>query len=221
MSSKHARGRGAPRRRPPPAPTPNRTPILVIGGIAALAVVATLVALAISSQAPEVAQPAASVEVRGDALPALVAGGTDPALGMALPRLSGTGIDGEPVAIGPEDGPMAIVVLAHWCPHCQAELPRLVDWLEANDAPDGVRVVGLSTGIDVARPNYPPSAWLEREGWEAPTLIDDAASTALEALGLTSFPGFVVVDGDGRIAARTTGEIGGEQFGALLASVAP
>ena len=24
--------------------------------------------------------------------------------------------------------PQLIVVMAHWCPHCQAEIPRIVDW---------------------------------------------------------------------------------------------
>lgn len=221
MTTKAARTRGAPKRRTAAVETTNRTPMLVVGGVIALGVVAALVALLVVNQAPPVAQPAASVTISGDALPAMTSGGDDPAVGVRIPTLTGTGIDGQPMTISPDDGPMAIVVLAHWCPHCQAELPRLVDWLEEQGAPEGVQVVALATGIDAARPNYPPSTWLEREGWTEPTLVDDAGSRALQALGVSSFPGFVLVDEDGRVVERRTGEIGGEAFGAFLESVAP
>ncbi|HEX2767011.1 MAG TPA: TlpA disulfide reductase family protein [Candidatus Limnocylindria bacterium] len=221
MTTKAERTRGAPKRRRTAVETRSRTPLLVAGGVLALAVVAAVIALVVATQAPKVAQPAANVTISGEALPPMTPDGEDPAIGMRIPTLSGTGIDGQPMTISPDEGPMVIVVLAHWCPHCQAELPRLVDWLEEHGAPDGVRVVGLTTGIDATRPNYPPSTWLEREGWTEPTLVDDAGSRALQALGVSSFPGFVAVDEDGRVVERRTGEIGGEAFGALLESVAP
>ena len=119
------------------------------------------------------------------------------------------------------DGPLAIVILAHWCPNCQAEVPRLVDDIAANGVPDGVKIVTLSTSIDRARPNYPPSAWLERESWREPTLVDDAGSTALAALGMSSFPAFVFVDADGNVVLRTTGQIPVETWRAALNSIAP
>ena len=71
------------------------------------------------------------------------------------------------------------------------------------------------------RPNYPPSAWFEREGWAQPTMIDDDNSSALEALGLSTFPGFVFVDGQGTVVQRLTGEIGADRFGEILNSIAP
>ena len=48
-----------------------------------------------------------------------------------------------------------VVVLAHWCPHCQRELPMLVDMIDVGDVPEGVSVVGLSTGISQLRPELP------------------------------------------------------------------
>ncbi|MDQ2689883.1 MAG: hypothetical protein M3Y29_06380, partial [Chloroflexota bacterium] len=93
--------------------------------------------------------------------------------------------------------------------------------MAANGVPEGVEVVTISTSINQAQPNYPPSAWLEREGWTAPTLIDDANSSALAALGMTSFPGFVFVDADGNVVMRTTGEIPVETWRQALASIAP
>ena len=221
MTTKAQRSRGMPRRSTEARPSsgPSRTPLLIIAGIAGLAIVAIIAALLVST--PSSNEPATEpVEVNGAALPPMTSG-DDPAIGMQLPTLSGVGVDGEPLVIGPEEGPVAIVVLAHWCPHCQAELPRLVDWLETNEVPDGVRLVALSTAIDPARPNYPPSAWLEREGWTQPTLVDDASSTALQALGVANFPAFVTAGADGGIVARTSGEIGGDEFGALLEAIAP
>jgi hypothetical protein len=87
--------------------------------------------------------------------------------------------------------------------------------------PDGVQLVALSTSINRAQPNYPPSAWLEREGWTAPTLIDDANSSALKALGMSSFPGFVFVDGSGAVVSRTTGEIPMSSFDQAVNALAP
>lgn len=116
---------------------------------------------------------------------------------------------------------MAIVILAYWCPHCQAELPGLVELLRSRGVASGTSVLGLSTGIDPLRPNYPPSAWLERERWAEPTLVDDADDSALRALGMSSFPGFVFVDANGAVVLRLTGEIGAERFGQILTTLAP
>lgn len=211
-----------PRRTQPVAIRRGPLPLL-IGGILLVVLIAALVAIVLSSDgSPGLAEPALQqVTVSGAALPSLPQSGADPAVGLPIPVLHGTGLDGEAVEIGPDSGAQAIVVLAHWCPHCQAELPVLTEWLSRNGLPAGVRVVALSTAIDPGRPNYPPSAWLQREGWTQPTLIDDASSSALAALGLNTFPGFVFVHGDGTVAARTSGEIGAERFAAALASLAP
>jgi len=198
------------------------TPFFV-GGLAAVVVVAAIAAVVISGAGPSgAAEPANQrVVVTGQQLPALTDPAADPAVGQPIPELSGVGLDGQPLTIGPGDGPMAIVVLAHWCPHCQAELPALADYIAQSGMPDGVSIVGVSTAIDPVRPNYPPSAWFRREGWTQPTLIDDAGSGALQALGVSSFPGFVFVAADGTVTQRLTGEIGVDQFAQILASLAP
>jgi hypothetical protein len=73
----------------------------------------------------------------------------------------------------------------------------------------------LTTSISSTRPNYPPSAWLQREHWTPPVLVDDANSTGLTALGLNSFPGFVFVKADGTVAGRLTGELPVDQLATL------
>jgi thiol-disulfide isomerase/thioredoxin len=186
-------------------------------------VVAAAAAVAIGgADAAGPPEPAAQpVAITGEHLPALTDPAADPAAGQPIPRLTGIGLDGQRLEIAPDDGPMVIVVLAHWCPHCQAELPGIVGSIADGSVPEGVSVVGVSTAIDPVRPNFPPSAWLEREGWMQATLIDDAGNGALRALGLSEFPGFVFVAADGTVAGRLTGEIGTERFVQILESLAP
>ena len=202
----------------------SRTPLLI--GLAGVGVVVLLAILAVALTGMGgggLAEPATTlVRVTGNALPAFDAeAASDAAVGQPIPTITGTNLDGQPMTIAPDQGPMAIVVVAHWCPHCQAELPRLVQDIAANGVPDGVSVVAVSTSINRAQPNYPPSAWLERERWDEPTLVDDANSSALAALGISSFPGFVFVDADGHVVSRTTGEIPIETWRAALNSIAP
>ena len=56
----------------------------------------------------------------------------------------------------------------------------------------------------------------EREGWQATTIQDDDKSSIAAKFGLTSFPYFVAVDADGKVVARTSGEIPTEEFDALV-----
>lgn len=215
--------RGVPKRKSAPPATTSRTGLYIGLGVAAVIVVAAIVAMALGGNpSGGVSEPATTpIGITGSALPDLPAVGTDPAIGSAIPTLTGTDLDGAPITIGPDDGPMAIAILAHWCPHCQAEVPVIVDYLASTGMPDGVRLVGLSTSINRTQPNFPPSSWLEREGWPAPTMTDDASSSALAALGIRNFPGFVFVDREGRVAQRVTGEISAAAFDQAVNAIAP
>jgi len=110
---------------------------------------------------------------------------SDPAIGDTIPTLTGKSIDdGSEVTIGPDSGgkPQVIVFVAHWCPHCQAEVPRLVQ-LADDGAFDGVQVSAVATATNEQADNYPPSAWLKNEKWPFPVLADDAKGTAAQAYG--------------------------------------
>ncbi len=215
------RSRGMPRRSTQAPPRRGIPAPLLLGIGLAVVVVAVIATMVLTSGRGGGTQhePGTAVVVSGAPLPPMTSDGADPALGATLPTLTGTRMGGGTISIGPSDAPQVIVVVAHWCPHCQAEVPRIVDWLAANELPNGAQLVTLSTGIDAARPNYPPSAWLAREGWTAPVLTDDAASTALTALGLNSFPGFVFVNTDGTVAQRLTGELPVDQIASIAASL--
>src|SRR5690606_27987735 len=125
--------------------------------------------------------------VEGNPLPALPEAGSDPAVGAAMPVLSGTTLSGDDVTIPAPGRPTMIVFLAHWCPHCQAEVPVVQRWVDEGGLPEGVDLVAVSTAADERRPNYPPAAWLDREGWTAPTLVDGDGAAAT-ASGVSAFP---------------------------------
>jgi cytochrome c biogenesis protein CcmG/thiol:disulfide interchange protein DsbE len=158
------------------------------------------------------------VTVTGTPLAEFEPGAADPAVGQAIPEVKGQSFDGSPVTIGNDGRSKLIVFVAHWCPHCQKEIPLLADWLKSNALPNGVDLYTVSTGVTDERPNYPPSAWLKKEGWTAKTLADSEEQQAADAFGLSAFPYFVAVDGSGKVVARTSGESTTGQFAELAQS---
>jgi len=159
---------------------------------------------------------AASVSVDGESLPAL-ANGDDPAIGDQAPVVEGEDFSSRAVTLASGGRPELVVFLAHWCPHCQAELPRLVEFDEAGGFPAGLDVVAVATGTSTSRDNYPPSTWLEREGWSGPVLVDTGNGAVANAYGLSSYPFFVLLDADGRVLARDSGELTDDQLRDLVA----
>lgn len=216
--------------KPPPYVGPERrnTGMIVVIAVAAVAVLALIAAVVISQvggddeAVPEGVEQTQPVVVEGEALPLYTGGANDPAIGTVPPMLEGRSFDGSSVVIDPNDGtPKLVVFLAHHCPHCQAEVPRMVEWASQGLVPAGVDVYGVATGTASNRDNYPPSAWLEREAWPFPTLADSDTYQAADAWGLTAYPYFVALDADGKVVQRASGELTQEQFTALLATIAP
>jgi len=145
--------------------------------------------------------------VSGDVLPQLLTSVGDAAVGLPAPTITGENFAGEAVAIAADGTPTAIVFLAHWCPHCQTEVPRVQAWLNSGGGVDGVEIVSVSTSVSAARANYPPSDWLEREQWSPDVLLDDATGSVHRSFGGGGFPYWVFLNADGTVAARTAGEL--------------
>jgi cytochrome c biogenesis protein CcmG, thiol:disulfide interchange protein DsbE len=186
----------------------NRFIWIAVGAIAAtlaLAVVLTLPGGNGSSESD--LRETAAVDISGTDLPALADGGADPAVGATMPSLSGVDFQGDEVSIADDGRAKVVMFLAHWCPHCQAEVPVVKDWLDQGRLPEEVDLYSVATATDEAQPNYPPSAWLEREGWDMPVLVDDEASSAGAAAGVSSYPFFVFVGSNGDVVQRTAGEL--------------
>ena len=165
--------------------------------------------------------------VIGDPLPEFPRSGDDPAIGLPAPVIVGETFDGERVTVDPAaDGPTWIVFLAHWCPHCNDEVPVINDLAASGGIPDGIDVVAVSTGVDPSRPNYPPGEWLDDEEWAFPAIADGVDTVAGEfiaatAYGLTSFPYSVLVDGDGIVRARWSGNREPSELTSLLTNNLP
>ncbi len=196
---------------------------LVVIGVVVLVAVAALVAIGlsvlddgddavvVSSGGQEVeAVETAEVLVDGESLPPAGGTGEDPAVGAVGPGLEGFTHTGEPVEIFFDGRPKMIFFLAHWCPHCQRELPQIADWLADGGPGDDVDVYVVATGQDDRAPNWPPSAWFAREGIDVattPTLMDSPDADAATAYGLASYPYLVVLDAENEVVARTSGEL--------------
>ena len=157
------------------------------------------------------------VTVTGTALPQFPQSGDDPAVGKEIPEAKGQSFDGTAVDIRNDGRPKLILFVAHWCPHCQREVPLLTGYLKSHPLPSGVDLYTVATATTSARPNYPPSSWLSKVGWKATTMADSDDGKAADAFGLSAFPYFVAVDGSGKVVARTTGEITTDEFAGLAA----
>jgi cytochrome c biogenesis protein CcmG/thiol:disulfide interchange protein DsbE len=163
----------------------------------------------------------ATVTVSGDSLPAFDGDpASDPAIGQAAPGLTGQDFDGNEVAITNDGRPKAILFLAHWCPHCQREVPVIQSYSDQTGFPDSVDIYSVATSYSPTQPNWPPSTWLEREGWTFPTLVDDSTSAAFQAFGQGGFPYYVLIDSNGRVALRMSGEQDPTALADLLAQLA-
>jgi cytochrome c biogenesis protein CcmG/thiol:disulfide interchange protein DsbE len=144
--------------------------------------------------------------ITGASLPEFTNPTADPAVGMPAPEVRGSDFDGAPVAIEHDGRPKVVLFVAHWCPHCQREVPVVQAWVDSGAVPEGVDLISVATSIDPARPNYPPDAWFQREGWTVPVVVDPTNSVA-NAYGLSAFPYWVFISPDGTVKARAVGEL--------------
>jgi thiol-disulfide isomerase/thioredoxin len=196
---------------------------LIPGLLAGIIVIAAVLAIALpgagggqggSSSLPPTSSAAAGASasasgepvITGASLPQFENPNGDPAIGRPAPEVRGSDFDGKQVAITNDGRPKVILFLAHWCPHCQEEVPLLQAWVNSGAVPAGVELMSVATSIDPSRPNYPPDEWLAREGWTVPVIVDPTNSVA-SAYGLPAFPYWVFVGADGTVRARAVGEL--------------
>ena len=197
----------------------------LLAAAAAFVVLAGVAAFVLAGQSgngdPVAEDQFGEITVQGEPLPPLQGADVahDPAVGRAAPAIEGRDFDGDSLTLPAKGDPMLLVFAAHWCPHCQAEIPRIVDWMAAGGG-EGVSIAVVSTAADSRKPNWPPQRWLEREQWNAPVLVDDESSTAGATYGVDGYPFFALID-EGKVVWRASGEIGADALEDALAEHAP
>jgi cytochrome c biogenesis protein CcmG, thiol:disulfide interchange protein DsbE len=184
--------------------------VILVAAVAAIALSGGMSGEAASTPPPSAATGSGGDElapvIAGTSLPAFEEVAGDAAVGAPIPTIEGSDFAGRPVSIADDGRPKVLLFLAHWCSHCQAEVPLVQDWVDSGDAPTDVDLISIATGIDAGAPNYPPEDWLAREGWTVPVIVD-RTNTVADAYGLTAFPFWVFVDAEGNVTGRLTGEL--------------
>lgn len=187
----------------------NKTVLWIIGGVVGLGLIVLLAASIAGEEAIDESIAFGEVTVEGAPLPFLAdPNAADPALGLTAPTVSGFDWNDVPSTVGPDGRPKIVLFLAHWCPHCQAEVPVVQSWLDAGGLPDDVDMYSFTVLSDRLRPNWPSETWLEDEGWTVPVVMDDEQQSAVFAYGMRGTPFYVILDGDNNNLGRISGEVG-------------
>jgi thiol-disulfide isomerase/thioredoxin len=164
--------------------------------------------------------PFSDVKVAGKALPTFSDPTGDPAVGKEIPFVTGHDFEGNKMSLSCPGQPSMIMFVAHWCPHCQREVPALTKYWKENGLPKGVKLVSVATGSGSDQPNWPPQDWLKEKDWPVPVMADSTSFEAASAFGLSGYPYFVMVDKDGKVAARFSGEVDPAELDGALKKLA-
>ena len=125
---------------------------------------------------------------------------------VPAPKLEGTTLDNKPFALTDLSGNIVVInVWGSWCAPCRAETPDLVR-LANEDADRGVRFVGINTrdNADAAK------AFVRSYKVPYPSVRDNSGEVLLafrNTIPTTVVPTTVVVDRQGRVAARVIGPV--------------
>ncbi len=223
MSKPKAKAKTRPSAKKPTAPAAKgrRIPIgWIAGGALAVAVVIAMVLSFGGTEEQDTSGEFGTPRVDGQALPLFSDPATDTAIGLAIPEVDGADFGGSPVAIRRDGIPKALLFLAHWCPACQAEVPEVQQLVNDGAVPEGIEIISVVTATNEARPNFPPSSWLQREGWTSPVIVDGEDSLAYQSFGAGAFPFWVFVDGAGNVFGRVSGALPIDQVQSIFTALA-
>lgn len=191
-----------------------------------VAAAAALVLVTGCSLLPDLPRPARTTG--GESSPSAAAppaGASGDALGLTrfapadrapLPALAGTALDGRRLDLASLRGKVVVLnAWASWCEPCRDELPVLSALsdsavpdvafvgLDVNDRPDGAKALASAAGIAY------------------PSLVDDGGALLGRVPGVppTAIPSTVVLDREGRVAARVIGVVHAGMLEPVLAAL--
>ncbi|MDF3301877.1 TlpA family protein disulfide reductase [Streptomyces tropicalis] len=138
----------------------------------------------------------------------------------AAPDLSGRTIDGRQLDVSAYKGKVVVLnVWGSWCPPCRAEAPgfeKVYRSLEGR----GVQFVGINTRDTQTGPAV---AFEKQQGITYPSLYDPTGRLMLRfqrgTLNPQTIPSTLVLDRDGRIAARSLSPLSEERLRSMIAPV--
>lgn len=130
----------------------------------------------------------------------------DPADRVPAPELSGLTLDGEEYALADDQGDIVVMnVWASWCAPCRAEAPELEEvWNDVQG--DGVQFIGLNTRDSTLA----AKRFVDTMGLTFPSVRDADGRLQLlfsDSLPPQAIPSTLVVDREGRVAARMLGKV--------------
>ena len=193
---------------------------IIAGAVVLVLGLAIAIGVTLSSEPVAAGLPEGEINVDGESLPQYAGENDDNiALGLSAPSFSAPDQNSEIFNLEKNGNSKALLFLAHWCPHCQREVPVVQSFIDSNGVPPGIDVIAVATSIDRGRDNYPPQEWLEREGWSEIQIYDLDREIG-EAYGLNAFPYWVFLDKDLNVIARRTGNLPEDMVGALLVQLA-
>ncbi len=206
---------GNPAKKSGGVPDKSSNKAFILGVVAVLLVGILAVAFIASGRKSAISgDPTGDVTVTGDPVAAmpdstsLTDASNEPSYGKVAPDVTGTNFAGDTVSIKPDGRYKAVYFIAHWCPHCQKEVPLVSQLITEGKVPANMDIYAVSTSVRPEAGNYPPQVWLDNVKLKANIMRDDANSTALQAYGGGGFPYVVYLDGQDRVIARTSGELG-------------
>jgi peroxiredoxin len=130
----------------------------------------------------------------------------DPNDRVPAPDLSGQTLDGDSYALDDDLGDIVVMnVWASWCAPCRAEAPELEEvWNDVQN--NGVQFLGLNTrDSDLAAQRF-----VETMGLTFPSVQDTDGRLQLlfaDSLPPQAIPSTLVIDREGRVAARMLGKV--------------
>ncbi len=133
--------------------------------------------------------------------------------------MSGALLDGSAWDIDSTRGaPLVINVWGSWCAPCVAEAPELqAAWEQIQDGDTGARMVGIDFREEAER----GAAFADKAGMTYPSLSDESGVLVLQLQGkAATTPTTLVLDDQGRIAARVGGPVDTSTLVALVDDVA-
>lgn len=135
---------------------------------------------------------------------------------VVLPPIAGPTLGGGSADLGALGG--RIVVLnswASWCEPCRAEVPVLV--AQARTSGPDVAFVGLNVSDEPAAAR----GFVAETGMDYPSIVDrDGALLAtIPGVPARALPSTVLIDPEGRIAARVIGEVSAGDLAVLIAEL--